>query len=119
VQETEKAVLLEVVHIVEGMDARKVGYWLPKSQIKNRKRENRDPGLALESEKIRYGLRRVRTMILFSILEDISPFVGLDMKTWRLHRGDLLSANPGLSFKQARILVEKGAARWVESDEYL
>lgn len=33
-RETEKAILLEVVHVVEGMDAKSVGYWLPKSQIK-------------------------------------------------------------------------------------
>ena len=33
-RETEKAVLLEVVHSVGGMDAKKIGYWLPKSQIK-------------------------------------------------------------------------------------
>ncbi len=32
-RETEKAVLLEVVHSVGGMDAKKIGYWLPKSQI--------------------------------------------------------------------------------------
>lgn len=32
--ETEKGLLLEVVHVVEGMDAKKIGYWLPKSQIK-------------------------------------------------------------------------------------
>lgn len=31
--ETEKGLLLEVVHVVEGMDAKKIGYWLPKSQI--------------------------------------------------------------------------------------
>ena len=58
-------------------------------------------------------------MILLSVLVDIPAFVGLDMKTWRLRRGDMLSVNPGLSFKQARVLVEKGAARWVESDGYL
>lgn len=56
-------------------------------------------------------------MILLSILEDIPPFVGLgDGKTWRLRRGDLLSVNPGLPYKQARVLVEKTAARWVEAD---
>lgn len=33
-RETEKGVLLEVVHSVDGMDAKKIGYWLPKSQIK-------------------------------------------------------------------------------------
>lgn len=33
-RETDKAVLLEVVHVVEGMDMKKVAYWLPKSQIK-------------------------------------------------------------------------------------
>lgn len=54
-------------------------------------------------------------MILLSVLVDIPAFVGLDGKTWRLRRGDMLSVNPGLSFKQARILVEKGAARWVET----
>jgi hypothetical protein len=55
-------------------------------------------------------------MILLSVLEDVPPFVGLDGKTWRLRRGDLLSVNPGLSFKQARALAEKNAARWVGSD---
>ena len=56
-------------------------------------------------------------MILLSVLEDVPQFVGLtDGKTWRLRRGDLLSVNPGMSFKQARALVEKGAARWVEAD---
>lgn len=55
-------------------------------------------------------------MILLSVLEDIPPFVGLDGNTWRLRRGDVLSVNPGLPYKQARALVEKGAARWVESD---
>jgi len=55
-------------------------------------------------------------MILLSVLEDAPPFVGLgDGKTWRLRKGDLLSVNPGLSFKQARVLVEKNAARWVET----
>lgn len=54
-------------------------------------------------------------MILLSVLEDVPPFVGLDGAAWRLRRGDLLSVNPGLSFKQARVLVEKGAARWVET----
>jgi hypothetical protein len=33
-RETKKAVLLEVIHSVDGMDAKKIGYWLPKSQIK-------------------------------------------------------------------------------------
>ena len=32
--ETEKGLLLEVVHVVDGMDVKKIGYWLPKSQIK-------------------------------------------------------------------------------------
>jgi hypothetical protein len=55
-------------------------------------------------------------MILLSVLVDVQPFVGLgDGKTWRLRRGDLVSCNPGLPFKQARALVEKGAARWVRS----
>ena len=58
-------------------------------------------------------------MILLSVLVDVQPFIGLDGKTWRLRRGDMLSVNPGLPFKQARTLVEKGAARWVESDGYL
>lgn len=60
----------------------------------------------------RYG---EHTMILLSVLVNLPPFVGLDGKTWRLRRGDMLSVNPGLPFKQARILVEKGAARWVET----
>jgi hypothetical protein len=55
-------------------------------------------------------------MILLSVLENVPPFVGLDGKTWRLRRGDLVSCNPGLSFKQARVLVDKSAARWVGSD---
>jgi len=54
-------------------------------------------------------------MILLSVLEDVPEFVGLDGKTWRLRRGDMLSVNPGLPYKQARGLVEKGAARWVET----
>jgi hypothetical protein len=55
-------------------------------------------------------------MILLSVLEDLPPFIGLgDGKTWRLRKGDLVSCNPGLPFKQARALVEKGAARWVET----
>ena len=32
--QTEKGLLLEVVHVVNGMDVKKIGYWLPKSQIK-------------------------------------------------------------------------------------
>jgi len=32
--ETEKGLLLEVVHVVNGMDVKKIGYWLPKSLIK-------------------------------------------------------------------------------------
>ncbi|MDY0183869.1 MAG: hypothetical protein RBR39_11265 [Proteiniphilum sp.] len=32
--ETEKGLLLEVVHVVDGMDVKKIGYWLPKSLIK-------------------------------------------------------------------------------------
>ena len=59
-------------------------------------------------------------MILLSVLEDLPPFIGLgDGKTWRLRKGDLVSCNPGLPYKQALVLVEKGAARWVESDGYL
>ena len=54
-------------------------------------------------------------MILLSVLVDVQPFVGLDGKTWRLRRGDMVSCNPGLPYKQARALVEKGAARWVRS----
>jgi len=53
-------------------------------------------------------------MIVLQILEDVKPFVGLDMKTWRLRRGDVLSVNPGLPYKQAAILVNKGVARWVK-----
>lgn len=53
-------------------------------------------------------------MILISVLVDVPPFVGLDGKTWRLRKGDMVSVNPGIPYKQARILVGKGAARWVE-----
>jgi len=54
-------------------------------------------------------------MILLSILADVPPFVGLNEKIWKLRRGDLLSVNPGIPYKQARSLVEKNAARWVRS----
>jgi len=52
-------------------------------------------------------------MKIMMITEDIPTFVGLDEKIWNLRRGDIVSTNPGLSFKQARILIEKGKARWV------
>jgi hypothetical protein len=53
-------------------------------------------------------------MILLQILEDVPSFIGIgDGKTWRLRRGDMVTCNPGLPFKQARALVEKNAARWV------
>ena len=54
-------------------------------------------------------------MILLSVLVDVPEFIGIDGATWRLRRGDLVSCNPGLPFKQARALVEKNAARWVRS----
>ncbi|MFA5379644.1 MAG: hypothetical protein WC455_28055 [Dehalococcoidia bacterium] len=54
-------------------------------------------------------------MILLSVLEDVPSFIGLgDGKTWRLRRGDMVTCNPGVPYKQARVLVEKGAARWIE-----
>ena len=54
-------------------------------------------------------------MKIMMITEDIPAFVGLDEKIWNLRRGDIVSTNPGLPFKQARILIAKGKARWVES----
>jgi len=51
-------------------------------------------------------------MILMTITSTVPPFVGLDGKVWRLRKGDLVSVNPGLSFRQAKILVTKGAAFW-------
>jgi len=52
-------------------------------------------------------------MKIMTITEDIPAFVGLDEKIWNLRRGDIVSTNPGLPFKQARILIAKGKARWV------
>jgi len=55
-------------------------------------------------------------MKIMMVMEDIPAFVGLDEKVWNLKRGDLVSTNPGLPFKQARILIEKNKARWINGN---
>ncbi len=52
-------------------------------------------------------------MKIMVVLEDIPAFVGLDEKVWKLRRGDMVSVNPGLPFKQARLLINRGKAKWV------
>jgi len=52
-------------------------------------------------------------MKIMMVLEDIPAFVGLDDKVWKLRRGDMVSVNPGLPFKQARLLINRGKAKWV------
>lgn len=52
-------------------------------------------------------------MKIMMITEDIPTFVGLDEKVWTLRRGDMVSVNPGLPFKQARLLINRGKAKWV------
>ncbi|MGB3944547.1 MAG: hypothetical protein WBK88_07135 [Methanothrix sp.] len=52
-------------------------------------------------------------MKIMMVLEDIPAFVGLDAKAWNLKRGDVLSVNPGLPFRQAKILIDREKARWV------
>ena len=52
-------------------------------------------------------------MKIMVVLEDIPAFVGLDEKVWKLKRGDVLSVNPGLPYRQAKILIDKEKARWV------
>ena len=52
-------------------------------------------------------------MKIMMITEDIPAFVGLDEKVWTLLRGDMVSVNPGLPFKQARLLINRGKAKWV------
>ena len=52
-------------------------------------------------------------MKIMMVLEDIPAFVGLDEKVWNLKRGDVLSVNPGLPYRQAKILIDKEKARWV------
>lgn len=52
-------------------------------------------------------------MKIMMITEDIPAFVGLDEKVWTLRRGDMVSVNPGLPFRQAKILIERGKAEWI------
>ena len=52
-------------------------------------------------------------MKIMVVLEDIPEFVGLDEKVWKLRRGDMVSVDPGLPFKQARLLINRGKAKWV------
>lgn len=52
-------------------------------------------------------------MKIMVVLEDIPAFVGLDEKVWKLRRGDMVSVNPGLPFRQAKILINRGKAKWV------
>jgi hypothetical protein len=52
-------------------------------------------------------------MKIMMITEDIPAFVGLDEKIWTLRRGDMVSVSPGLPFKQAKILIDKNKARWI------
>ncbi|MDY0183212.1 MAG: hypothetical protein RBR39_07890 [Proteiniphilum sp.] len=52
-------------------------------------------------------------MKIMVVLEDIPAFVGLDEKVWKLRRGDMVSVNPGLPFRQAKILIDREKARWV------
>lgn len=52
-------------------------------------------------------------MKIMMVLEDIPAFVGLDEKVWKLRRGDMVSVNPGLPYRQAKILIERGKAKWV------
>ena len=52
-------------------------------------------------------------MKIMMVMEDIPEFVGLDEKVWKLRRGDMVSVDPGLPFKQARLLINRGKAKWV------
>ena len=52
-------------------------------------------------------------MKIMMITEDIPAFVGLDEKVWTLRRGDMVSVNPGLPYRQAKILIERGKAEWI------
>lgn len=52
-------------------------------------------------------------MKIMMITEDIPAFVGLDEKIWKFLRGDMVSVNPGLPYRQAKILIERGKAKWV------
>ncbi|MDD5049665.1 MAG: hypothetical protein PHH09_12130 [Methanoregulaceae archaeon] len=52
-------------------------------------------------------------MKIMMVMEDIPAFVGLDEKVWKLRRGDLLTCNPGIPYKQARLLINRGKAKWV------
>lgn len=56
-------------------------------------------------------------MLLLLVLETVPEFVGLDGKVWRLQKGDLVSVNPGLNFKLAKLLVEKNKSRWIKCRE--
>ena len=52
-------------------------------------------------------------MKIMMITEDIPAFVGLDEKIWKFRRGDMVSVNPGLPYRQAKILIERGKAKWI------
>lgn len=52
-------------------------------------------------------------MKIMMVLEDIPTFVGLDEQVWNLKRGDMVTCNPGLPYRQAKILIDKEKARWV------
>lgn len=52
-------------------------------------------------------------MLTLLVTQNVNPFMGLDGRVWRLRKGDVLSVNPGLPYKQAAILVTKNAGRWL------
>lgn len=52
-------------------------------------------------------------MKIMMITEDIPAFVGMDKKIWNLKRGDMVTCNPGLPYRQAKILIDKNKARWI------
>lgn len=60
------------------------------------------------------GAAEEGSVILLLVLESVPPFMGLDGRCWRLAKGDLVTVNPGLPFKQAKILIEKNVARWIK-----
>lgn len=66
--------------------------------------------LADDTIKAAIGGDEMKIMV---VLEDIPAFVGLDEKVWKLRRGDMVSVNPGLPFRQAKILIDREKARWV------
>jgi len=52
-------------------------------------------------------------MLLLLVLETVPEFVGLDEKVWRLQKGDLVSVNPGLNFKLAKLRNDRWRQRSV------